>query len=150
MPDDAGCIFCRILAGQAPASLVYQDDHVAAFMDIRPVVEGHLLVVPKTHAACLAELDDAEGARMFAVGKRMAQALRRSGLRCEGVNLYLADGKAAGQTVFHMHLHVLPRYIGDGLRLRSGLSLRPPPPRGKLEALADRLRGELQGMAEGA
>lgn len=117
----AECIFCRILAGQAPASEVYQDEQVIVFMDIHPINPGHLLVVPRRHAASLAELDAEDGAQLFRVGQRLAAALRGSGLPCEGVNLFLADGQAAGQDVFHVHLHVIPRFSGDGF----GLRLRP-------------------------
>lgn len=100
---DPTCIFCRIIAGQAPASLVYRDDVVAAFMDIRPVNPGHLLVVPSAHATMLADLPKRDGQQMFAVAQQLAAAVRRSGVRCEGVNLFLADGEVAGQEVFHAH-----------------------------------------------
>ena len=110
------CIFCRIIANEIPASIVDRDEHTIAFMDIAPVTAGHLLVVPTVHAASLADLEPAYGERMFAAGQALAAALRRSGLRCEGVNLMLADGKAAGQEVFHVHLHVVPRFSDDGAR----------------------------------
>ena len=110
----ASCVFCDIIRGEAPASLVYAGGQVVAFMDIRPVNAGHLLVVPATHAARLAELDPEIGGALFRVGMELAGALRRSGIRCEGANLYVADGAVAGQEVFHVHLHVLPRFRGDG------------------------------------
>jgi diadenosine tetraphosphate (Ap4A) HIT family hydrolase len=88
----ADCIFCAIVAGSAPASIVYDDADLLAFMDIRPVTPGHLLIIPKRHAPFLADLDEATGGRMFAIAMRLAQALRASGLRCEGINLFLADG----------------------------------------------------------
>jgi histidine triad (HIT) family protein len=112
------CLFCGIVAGDVEASRVYEDDRVVAFMDIRPVTRGHTLVVARAHAAYLAELDPDDGAAVFRAGLRVAAALRASGIRCEGVNLWLADGEAAGQEVFHVHLHVLPRYGGDGFGLR--------------------------------
>lgn len=111
------CVFCAIAAGRETASMVYSGDTVIAFMDVRPVNAGHLLVVPRSHAERLADLPDAVGSRMFTVARRLAGALRRSSLRCEGVNLFLADGEAAGQEVWHVHLHVLPRFAGDGFRL---------------------------------
>jgi histidine triad (HIT) family protein len=114
------CIFCRILAGSAPASFLYRDDYCAAFMDIQPVNPGHLLIIPNDHASSLAETDPETVAQLMRVAHRMTAALRASGLRCEGVNLFLADGEAAGQEVFHVHLHVLPRYRGDGFGLRFG------------------------------
>ena len=112
------CIFCRILDGQVPASFVYRDDRCAAFMDIQPVNLGHLLVVPARHAAYLADLDSEAAADLMRVGHGAAGALRRSGLPCEGVNFFLADGEAAMQHVFHVHLHVFPRFRGDGFGLK--------------------------------
>ena len=112
------CVFCRILAGELPGSFVYRDDRAAVFMDIRPVNEGHLLVVPTRHAAYLSDIDAEDAAHLMGVGHRMAAALRASGVKCEGVNLFLADGEAAMQEIFHVHLHVFPRYKGDGFGLR--------------------------------
>lgn len=87
-------------------------------MDIQPVVPGHMLVVPRAHAPYLADLDPEDGAHLFRTGQRAAAALRNSGLRCEGINFFLADGAAAGQEIFHVHLHVIPRFNGDGFGLR--------------------------------
>jgi histidine triad (HIT) family protein len=137
------CAFCDILAGKGPSSVVFQDGVCCAFMDTRPVNPGHVLVVPIDHAASLAELDGASGAHMFRVGQRIAAALRQSGLRCEGVNLFLADGEAAGQEVFHVHLHVIPRYAGDGFGIRFGPGYGHRPPRAELDAIAGRIQGAL-------
>jgi histidine triad (HIT) family protein len=112
------CIFCRIIAGELPASFVYRDDRCAAFMDIQPVNAGHLLVVPLRHGAHLADIDGDMAAHLMKVGHAAAAALRASGLPCEGVNLFLADGEAAMQEVFHVHLHVFPRFQGDGFGLK--------------------------------
>ena len=90
-------IFSEIIAGRAPASRVYEDDDVLAFMDIRPFTPGHLLVIPKVPASCLAELDPVVGGKLFQVGQRIAAALRASEVGCDGVNFFLADGVAAGQ-----------------------------------------------------
>jgi histidine triad (HIT) family protein len=114
----SSCIFCDILAGRLPGSFVYRDDVVAAFMDIQPVNPGHLLVVPIRHAAHLADIDGDTAAHLMRVGHRLAAALRQSTVRCEGVNLFLADGQAALQEVFHVHLHVFPRFSKDGFGLR--------------------------------
>jgi histidine triad (HIT) family protein len=114
MTKDPSCIFCQIITGQVEANIVYRDEIVTAFMDNRPINPGHLLVVPNRHASSLGEMDDEVGGHMFVIGRKLALALRRSGLRCSGVNLFMADGAAAGQTVFHSHLHVVPRYTGDG------------------------------------
>jgi diadenosine tetraphosphate (Ap4A) HIT family hydrolase len=118
------CVICDLLSGSLPVSLVHRDPLCAVVVDIRPVNPGHVLVVPVRHAASLAELTDAEGAAMFALARRMGAALRASGLRCEGVNLFVADGEAAGQEVFHAHLHVFPRFAGDGFGLRFGPDYR--------------------------
>ncbi|MFD0337286.1 HIT family protein [Streptomyces sp. NPDC127117] len=113
------CIFCAIVRGRADASIVHEDESVIAFMDLRPVNPGHLLVVPKTHAVGLEDLPEDDGVQVWKVAHRLGRALRRSGLRCEGVNLLLADGQAAFQEVFHVHLHVIPRFIGDPFRIGS-------------------------------
>ena len=109
-----GCIFCAIADRQAEASVVYEDETVVVFLDLNPVTPGHLLVVPRKHAVGLQDIDDATSAQVWSVGHKMARALRRSSLRCEGINVLLCDGEAAFQTVFHFHLHVIPRYAGDG------------------------------------
>jgi histidine triad (HIT) family protein len=109
----ASCTFCEIVAGQLPASLVWRDRLVLAFLDIHPRNPGHTLVVPAIHYPSLADLPEATGARMFAVAQRIAGALRQSSVRCEAVSLALADGPAAGQEVPHVHLHVQPRFVGD-------------------------------------
>jgi histidine triad (HIT) family protein len=134
------CIFCDILNGKAPASFVHQDEWCAAFMDIRPVNPGHVLVIPRQHAASLGELDEEAGAHLFRLGQRLAAALRQSGLRCEGVNLFLADGEAAGQEVFHVHLHVFPRYRGDGFGLKFNPRYFLPTSRQEMEETADKIR----------
>jgi histidine triad (HIT) family protein len=137
------CIFCDILAGRAPVSWVYHDEVVAAFMDIQPVNTGHVLVIPRRHATSLAELDVEAGAQLFRVSQRIAQALRKSGLPCEGVNFFLADGEAAGQEVFHVHLHIFPRYTGDGFGFEFGPHYRTLPARADLDQAAEQLRNTL-------
>jgi histidine triad (HIT) family protein len=139
----AGCVFCDIVAGERPSSIAYQDATCTAFMDIQPVNPGHTLVVPNEHAASLAELDPEVGGRMFQVAQRIAQALRDSEIRCEGVDLILADGAAAGQDVFHVHLHVLPRYRGDGFGFRFGPDYGQRPPRSELDVRAAQIRRAL-------
>jgi histidine triad (HIT) family protein len=146
------CIFCKILAGQAPASILYQDEWVTAFLDIRPVNAGHALVIPNRHAASLAELDEESGRQLFPAAQRIAAALYASGiqsddtgLRCEAVNFFLADGEAAGQDVFHVHLHVIPRYARDGFGLRFPTHyFEESPSRAELDELADEIRARLE------
>ncbi len=138
------CIFCRILAGRADASVVWRDERCTGFMDIQPVNPGHVLVVPNVHAAQLADLDEDTAAHLMRIGHRLTAALRASGLRCEGVNLFLADGEAAMQEIFHVHLHVFPRYAGDGFGLRFGPHYRERPGRAALEAAAVQVRAALR------
>lgn len=135
----ADCLFCRLLLGDGELSVVAEDGRTVTFMDIQPVVSGHMLVVPRAHAAYLADLDEEDGAAVFRSSQLAAAAVRASSLRCEGVNLFLADGEAAGQDVFHVHLHVIPRYAGDGfgLRLPPDYSIRP---RAELDEAAAALR----------
>src|SRR5215213_4135303 len=104
MTDEKDCIFCLILKSKLEASFVYQDDICSAFMDIQPVNAGHLLVIPNRHAPYLADLKAEEGAQIFRVAQTLSAALRKSGVKCEGVNFFLADGEAAMQDVFHVHL----------------------------------------------
>lgn len=143
MVDSNPCVFCDIVAGRAPASMVYRDEVVCAFMDTRPVNPGHLLIIPVRHAAALADLDPTTGGRMFEVGQRLAKALRSSGVRCEGINFFLADGEPAGQEVFHAHLHVLPRFAADGFGLRYGPEYGMPPERSALQSVAAAIRNAL-------
>jgi histidine triad (HIT) family protein len=138
MPAD--CIICKLLSGELEISLVHQDDLCAAFMDIQPVNPGHVLVVPNRHASYLSELYEDEGAQMFRVGQRVGMALRGTGVECEGVNFFLADGEAAGQEVFHVHLHVFPRYAGDGFGLKLPPTYANLPERVELDEIARKIR----------
>ncbi len=133
----SNCTFCAIAERSLPTSFVYEDDQLVAFMDIQPVNPGHVLVAPRQHFASLDELPEAIGAGMFTLGQRLAAAIRRAGLRCEGICLTLADGVAAGQEVMHCHLHVLPRFAGDAYRVSASSST---PPRAELDAVASLIR----------
>lgn len=119
------CIFCDLVAGRGAVSTVYEDDRVMAFLDIAPVNPGHTLVIPKQHYGSLADLDEEVGMHLFRVAQQVAQAIRRSGVRCEGINLFLADGEAAFQEVFHAHLHVVPRFRGDSFKIDADWSIQP-------------------------
>lgn len=141
MTDD--CIFCKIIQGKAEAALLFGDERAAAFLDIQPVNPGHTLVVPKVHAALLADLELETGAHLFKVAMRISQALRRSGVRCEGVNFHVADGAVAGQEVFHVHLHVIPRFTGDGFGLKFGPNYKDRPSRAVLEETAKRIKSAM-------
>ena len=137
------CVFCGILNGSLPASIIYRDEQCTAFLDIQPVNPGHLLVIPNQHAAYLADIDAERAAHLLRIAHRLAAALRQSGVRCEGVNLFLADGEAAMQEIFHVHLHVFPRYQGDGFGLSFSPAYFTKPPRAELEAVAAQLRAVL-------
>ncbi|MGK2320967.1 HIT family protein [Gordonia rhizosphera] len=121
------CVFCDIISGSAPSRTVYSDETVIGFLDIRPVTRGHTLLVPRDHSARLADLDPEIGGRLFAAGQRVAAAMRSGALAADGVNLVVNDGRAAFQTVFHTHLHVVPRHDGDKLSFAKGLVVRRDP-----------------------
>jgi histidine triad (HIT) family protein len=112
-------------------------------MDIQPVNPGHVLVIPNSHATYLADLAEDTSAQLFIIAKRIAAALRSSGIRCEGVNLFLADGEAAGQEVFHVHLHVFPRHKGDGFGLKFPPGYSNKPERSELDAIAQQIKQAL-------
>lgn len=138
------CIFCEIVKGKAKASMVYQDDLITAFMDIQPVNPGHVLIVPNIHATYLADLPEETGAHIFRVAQRAAAALRASGLKCDGVNFFLADGEAAMQEVFHVHFHVFPRYDGDGFGLKFAEQYFTKPARSELDEAAERIKKQIR------
>jgi len=140
------CPFCDIVAGLAPASIVYANNQVLAFMDIQPVTSGHCLVIPKNHIPDLEELPDGLGMELFRVAHRLARALGRSHLHCEGVNMFLADGEAAFQEVFHTHLHVFPRFSEDNFRIAADWRIRD---RDELDTAAVQLRRGLAALGSG-
>lgn len=116
--SDPDCLFCKIIAGTIPCVKVHEDAHVIAFMDIMPQSEGHLLVVPKAHGAMLWDLEPEPATRAIAVAQRIAPAAK-SALGADGVMLMQLNGAAAGQTVFHVHFHVIPRWADRELRLHA-------------------------------
>jgi histidine triad (HIT) family protein len=140
---DSGCIFCEILAGRAEGTFVYRDDVVAAFMTIGPVNPGHVMVVPIQHFSSLADLDPGVGGVMFQRAMTIAGALRSSGLKCEGVHFLLNDGRAALQSVFHVHFHVIPRWRGDGFGFLLPRGFTPYRARRELEDAAALVRAAL-------
>ncbi|MCX6257215.1 MAG: HIT family protein [Bacteroidia bacterium] len=134
------CIFCKIIRAEIPCIKVFENDLVIAFMDIRPVTPGHLLVVPKKHAAIIPDLDNESLAEMISIAKDLDIAVRNSGIPCEAVNLQVADGKAAGQEVPHVHLHIIPRTTGDGFGLRMPADHTVPKDMSKIAELAVLIR----------
>ncbi|MDZ4267691.1 MAG: HIT family protein [Mycobacterium sp.] len=135
------CVFCAIVAGDAPAVRIYEDDDYLAILDIRPFTKGHTLVFPKKHVVDLTDTPPDTVAGMALLGQRIAKAARASGLHADGNNIAINDGKSAFQSVFHIHLHVVPRRSGDKLSFAKGMFVRRDPDReesGRLlrEALA--------------
>jgi histidine triad (HIT) family protein len=114
--SDDDCIFCKIVAGEMPAQIVDEDERTIAFMDISPATRGHLLVIPRRHARDLLEIDHEDLQAVVLAAQRMAQRVHDR-LDADGVNLLNSRGRAAWQTVFHFHMHVIPRYAGDPLQL---------------------------------
>ena len=135
------CIFCRLIAGEIPAAKVYEDELTLAFMDIGQVNPGHVLVAVKRHAATLLDLTPEEAGAAMQTAQRIAQALKAS-FDPPGITLLQANGKEGDQTVFHFHLHVVPRHADDGVALAWP---RKDPQRELLEEYATRLRSALAG-----
>ena len=133
------CIFCKLVAGQIPSTRVYEDEHTLAFMDIGHVNPGHVLVAVKKHAANVFELEETQAEAVARTTVRLAKALKKA-FDPEGLSVYQANGKAAGQTVFHYHAHLLPRHAGDGMELVWPVK---NPPREKLEEYAAKIRQAL-------
>lgn len=113
---DDDCIFCKLANGQIPTNSIYEDEYFNVIMDNAPATRGHCIILPKTHAANLFELPEEYGERLFLVAKKCATVLKET-LQCDGLNLLQNNGEVAGQTVFHFHLHLIPRYQGDSIDL---------------------------------
>ena len=128
------CIFCAIAAGEIPCFKIYEDDKTLAYLDINPFSEGHALVIPKLHAADISEIGEAELADLVLRVKKVATHLKDA-LPCDGFNILQNNGEAAGQTVRHIHFHIVPRRKGDALEFKSGKGDMKA-----LEALAARVR----------
>jgi histidine triad (HIT) family protein len=110
------CIFCKIIAGEIPSAAIYEDEDFKVIMDIFPAAKGHVIILPKKHCADLYELDEDVAAKALAVAKKMAKAMKAE-LNCDGINLLQNNGEAAGQTIFHFHIHLIPRYNGDSVKM---------------------------------
>ena len=132
------CLFCGIVAGEVPGQIVDSDEHTVAFMDINPATRGHALVVPRRHSADLMEVSDEDLTQTMLAARRLARRIRDT-LEPDGFNILNSCGAAAWQTVFHFHVHVIPRYADDPLKL-------PWVPGAgdadEIAAVAERLRGE--------
>ena len=110
------CVFCKILAGEIPSTTVYEDDDFKAILDVNPAARGHVIILPKKHAANIYELPDEDASKVMVVAKKIATAVRDA-FHCDGVNILQNNGEAAGQTVFHLHVHVIPRFEGDTVNI---------------------------------
>jgi histidine triad (HIT) family protein len=135
---DPDCIFCKILEGEMPASVPDEDEHTIAFMDINPWTRGHAVVVPRNHSKNLYEIPDEDLERTMLAAKRLARRMKER-LGCAGVNLLNSCERAAWQTIWHFHVHVIPRYEDDPLELPT--RPRPAEPE-ELQRIAAELRGE--------
>ena len=113
---DENCIFCKILAGEIPSTAVYEDDDFTAILDVNPAARGHVIILPKNHAANIYELPDEDASKIMIVAKKIATAIEKA-YHCDGVNILQNNGEAAGQTVFHLHVHVIPRFKGDTVNI---------------------------------
>lgn len=110
------CIFCKIAAGEIPSVRVYEDDRVLAFMDINPLSKGHLLIIPKAHAATIYEITEDDFLAVMSATHKLAAAVKKA-LNPDGINLLQLNGRAANQVVPHLHMHIVPRWSGDGLTI---------------------------------
>ncbi|MDO8590461.1 MAG: HIT family protein [bacterium] len=133
------CIFCKIVAGEIPSTKVYEDKDVLAFLDIKPVNPGHTLVIPKGHFESIHDTPDDLVAKMIIVAKKIAGAIQTK-LGAEGVNIGMNNGMAAGQIVFHAHIHVMPRYGKDSFKLWAGKEYKT----GEREIVAEKIKSALQ------
>ncbi|MGD8566013.1 MAG: HIT family protein [Candidatus Bathyarchaeota archaeon] len=127
------CTFCKIVRRELPTSQVYEDEKTMAFLDIRPINEGHTLVIPKKHYKNIHEIPDEELEQLFKIVKKIATAVKQS-IDADGISIFQNNGSAAGQVVFHIHVHVIPRYHGQRTQHREEKS------RQELEKIAEKLR----------
>lgn len=137
------CIFCSIIKGSLPASIIYEDKYLLAFMDIQPVNKGHVLIISRQHKELIFELDDIILSRMFVLAKNINNAIRESGIKAEGINLFLADGKSAGQEVMHVHLHIIPRFLNDGFGFIFPEEYEKRPQRNELDIISEKIKSRL-------
>ncbi len=149
MGEMKACVFCKIFAGDAPATTIIEDSHYAAIMDIYPWRPGHVLVIPKVHVQRIDEMTKEARSDIFETANDIANALRKSSIPCDDVHFFINDGKVANQTVPHVHLHVLPRRKHDLPSLIASVAKRPfvpllkPVPYKKLDAQAEEIRSYL-------
>ena len=134
------CIFCKILADEIPSTVVYEDDLFRAILDVNPAARGHIIILPKNHAANLFELPDEEASKILIVAKKIAKAVMET-YHCDGINILQNNGEASGQTVFHLHVHVIPRFEGD--RDHINIGWKPGETPEDLQAIAEEIKANL-------
>ncbi|MBI4791035.1 MAG: HIT family protein [Chloroflexi bacterium] len=145
---DFNCIFCAIAAKRAPAAFVYESTDALGFLDIHPITEGHLLIVPRKHCRNLFDIDDASGKSVMHAARVVARGMRAA-FNADGMNLFQSSERAGGQDVFHFHFHLLPRFFGDGLMARDGHDrmmrwrARGNPTQADLDAIAEKIRAHI-------
>lgn len=110
------CIFCKIAAGEIPSSCVYEDEDFKAILDISPAAKGHVIIIPKNHADNIFDLTKEEAAKVFVIASNIGKVLMDE-LNCDGLNVLQNNGAAAGQTVFHFHMHLIPRFRSDNVKI---------------------------------
>ena len=138
MKDD--CIFCKIAAGEIPSQTIYEDDSYRVILDLGPAAKGHALILPTEHYADIFELPEAKAGEVFKLARNMAVKMKAA-LKCDGFNIVQNNGEVAGQTVFHFHMHLIPRYADDG----QDINWKPgEPSQDELKETADIIRGEIQ------
>ena len=138
MNSEASCVFCKIAAGDIPSHKLYEDEHVLAFLDLHPVHPGHALIIPKRHSKNIFEVSPEDWSAVAETTRKLAHAVDLS-LESDGINVMMNNREHAGQTVHHAHVHVIPRFKGDGLRLWPQRSYKE----GEAEAIAAKIRAAL-------
>ena len=136
--NDADCLFCKIIARELPAQIVYEDEETLAFLDIRPINPGHTLVIPKEHSTDIFDIDEKNWAAVMRTSRIVAHALEKA-LQTDGINLGMNNRAGAGQVIFHAHVHVMPRFVGDPHSLWPG----KPYGEGEFEKMGEKIRAAL-------
>lgn len=141
--DQQHCVFCKILDGVYPISSVYSDDACVGLLSTEPVNAGHVMVIPRTHCPYVADLPSDAAGHIFMIAQKLAGAIRASGIPCDGVNMFVADGEFANQEIFHFHLHVYPRVKNDGFGFKFDDRHFRQAPRQELDRIASLIRSQL-------
>ena len=136
---DDNCIFCKIAAGEIPSRKIYEDKDLIAIMDLNPTSKGHSLIIPKEHCTNIYDIDEDIAAKVMKTAKKLATKMTVA-LNCDGFNLLQNNGKTAGQTMFHFHMHLIPRYKGDTVNI----SWKPGTPEQDAAELAAKIKANIQ------